>query len=257
MKLEGKVAVITGGARGIGKASALAMAREGADIGICDLLESEGRETVEEIEALGRRASFTPANVAQRADCERFFDDVRRTLGRVDILLNNAATSVRKPLLELEVADVEKTWGPTLWSVFHCSQLAARQMVSQGDGGSIISISSVQGVRPYPLSTAYNGAKAAVIHMSRTWAAELAQYEIRVNTIEPGWIDTPGERTHASEEEIQSLGAQLPFKRLGRPEEIAGLVVFLASDKDSSYVTGSSLRMDGGFILPRMTKLEQ
>lgn len=257
MKLEGKVAVITGGARGIGKASALAMAREGADIGICDLLASEGRETVEEIEALGRRAWFTQANVAQRADCERFFDEARQQLGRVDILLNNAATSVRKPLIELEVADVEKTWGPTLWSVFHCSQLAARLMVKQGDGGSIISISSVQGVRPYPLSSAYNGAKAAVIHMSRTWAAELAQYRIRVNTIEPGWIDTPGERQYASEEEIQALAAQLPLKRLGRPEEIAGLVVFLASDKDAGYVTGSSLRMDGGFILPRMTKLEE
>ncbi len=257
MKLEGKVAVITGGARGIGKASALAMAREGADIGICDLLASEGRETVEEIEALDRRAWFTQANVAQRADCERFFNETQQHLGRVDILLNNAAASVRKPLVELEVADVEKTWGPTLWSVFHCSQLAARVMIEQGDGGSIISISSVQGVRPYPLSTAYNGAKAAVIHMSRTWAVELAQYRIRVNTIEPGWIDTPGERKVASEEEIQALAAQLPFKRLGRPEEIAGLVVFLASDKDSGYVTGSSLRMDGGFILPRMTKLEE
>ena len=110
-------------------------------------------------------------------------------------------------------------------------------MVKQGKGGSIISISSVQGVRPYPLSTAYNGAKAAVIHMSRTWAAELAQYGIRVNTIEPGWIDTPGEREYASDEEIQSLAAQLPLKRLGTPEEIAGLVVFLASDKDSGYVT--------------------
>jgi len=257
MKLEGKVAVITGGARGIGKASALAMAREGADIALCDLLEPDGKETVAEIEALGRRATFTQADVGKRADCERFFDDAQRTLGRVDILLNNAATSVRKPLIELTVADVEKTWGPTLWSVFHCSQLAARRMVEQGEGGSIISISSVQGVRPYPLSTAYNGAKAAVIHMSRTWAAELAQYSIRVNTIEPGWIDTPGEREHADEEEIQSLAAQLPFKRLGTPEEIAGLVVFLASDKDSGYMTGSSLRMDGGFILPRMTKLEQ
>ena len=256
MKLLDKVAAVTGGARGIGKASALAMAREGADIAITDLLESEGAQTVSEIEALGRKATFTQADVGKRADCERFFDDVIGKLGRVDILLNNAATSVRKPFVELEVADVEKTWGPTLWSVFHCSQLAARQMIKQGDGGSIISISSIQGVRPYPFSTAYNGAKAAVIHMSRTWAVELAQYGIRVNTIEPGWIDTPGERDHASEEEIQSLGAQLPFGRLGKPEEIAGLVVFLASEQDAAYVTGSSLRMDGGFMLPSMTKLE-
>ena len=256
MKLSGKVALVTGGARGIGKASALAMAREGADIAITDLLEREGAETVSEIEALGRKAFFARADVGKRADCERFFEGAVAQLGRVDILLNNAATSIRKPLVELEVADVEKTWGPTLWSVFHCSQLAARQMIKQGDGGSIISISSIQGVRPYPFSTAYNGAKAAVIHMSRTWAVELAQYGIRVNTIEPGWIDTPGERDHATEEEIQTLGAKLPFGRLGTPEEIAGLVVFLASEKDAGYVTGSSMRMDGGFMLPPLTKLE-
>ena len=256
VKLSGKTAVITGGARGIGKASALALAKEGADIAFADLLESEAAETVSEIEALGRRAVFTRADVGKRADCERLFADAIGTLGRVDILLNNAAASVRKLLIDMEVSDVEKTWGPTLWSVFHCSQLAARQMIAQGDGGSIISISSVQGVRPYALSTAYNGAKAAVIHMSRTWAVELAQHGIRVNTIEPGWIDTPGERKHADEDEIRTLGAKLPFKRLGKPEEIAGLVVFLASDEDAGYVTGSSLRMDGGFILPRMTKLE-
>ncbi len=255
-KLSGKVALVTGGARGIGKASALAMASEGADIAITDLLGDQGAATVSEIEALGRRAVFTQADVGKRADCERFFEDAIAKLGRVDILLNNAATSIRKPLVELEVADVERTWGPTLWSVFHCSQLAARQMIKQGDGGSIISISSIQGVRPYPFSTAYNGAKAAVIHMSRTWAVELAQYGIRVNTIEPGWIDTPGERDHATEEEIETLGAKLPFGRLGTPEEIAGLVVFLASEKDAGYVTGSSLRMDGGFMLPPLTKLE-
>jgi glucose 1-dehydrogenase len=255
MKLEGKVALVTGGARGIGKASALAMAREGADIGICDLLEKEGNETVAEIEALGRRAVLTLGDVGRRADCERFFEDVLAKLGRVDILLNNAAYSIRKSLLELKIEDVKKTWGPTLWAVFHCSQLAARQMVKQGEGGSIISISSVHAVRAYALSTAYNGAKAAVIHMSRTWAAELAPHNVRVNTIEPGWIDTPGERLYASEEEIRAAGEQLPLKRLGQPEDIARAVLFLASEEDSSYVTGSSFRIDGGYILPRPFKL--
>ena len=255
MKLEGKVAVVTGGARGIGKASALAMAREGADVAICDLLEEEGLATIAEIEALGRRGLLSIGDVGRRADDERFFEEALAKLGRVDILLNNAATSVRKSLVDLTVEDVEKTWGPTLWSVFHCSQLAARQMIKQGDGGSIISISSVHGVRPYGLSTAHNGAKAAVIHMSRTWAAELAPHRIRVNTIEPGWIDTPGERIYASEEEIQDAAQQLPLKRLGQPEDIAQAVLFLASEEDSSYVTGSSFRIDGGYILPRAFKL--
>ena len=255
MKLEGKVAVVTGGARGIGKASALAMAREGADVAICDLLEQEGRATLAEIESLGRRALLYVGDVAKREDDERLLEETVAQLGRVDVLLNNAASSVRKPLVDLTVEDVEKTWGPTLWSVFHCSQLAARQMIKQGEGGSIISISSVHAVRPYAFSTAYNGAKAAVIHMSRTWAAELAHHRIRVNTIEPGWIDTPGERMYASEEEIQAAAEQLPLKRLGRPEDIAQAVIFLASDADSSYVTGSSFRIDGGYILPRPFKL--
>ena len=255
MKLEGKVAVVTGGARGIGKASALAMAREGADVAICDLLEEEGRATIGEIEALGRRGLLCVGDVGKRAADERFFEETVAALGRVDVLLNNAAASVRKALVDLTVEDVTKTWGPTLWSVFHCSQLAARQMIKQGEGGSIISISSVHGVRPYGLSTAYNGAKAAVIHMSRTWAAELAPHGIRVNTIEPGWIDTPGERMYASEEEIRAAGEQLPLKRLGRPEDIAEAVLFLACDENSSYVTGSSFRIDGGFILPRPFKL--
>ena len=256
MKLEGKVAVVTGGARGIGKAAALAMAREGASIAIGDLLEDEGRKTVLEIEALGRGALLVVGDVGGRAGAERLFEETVAKLGRVDILLNNCARSVRKPLLELTVDDVKATWGPTLWSVFHCSQLAARQMVGQGGGGSIISISSVHAVRAYPGSTAYNGAKAAVIHMSRTWATELAEHGIRVNTIEPGWIDTPGERVHATEEEIQAAAAKLPLKRLGTPEDIARAVVFLASEEDSSYVTGSSFRIDGGYILPRPGKLE-
>lgn len=123
-------------------------------------------------------------------------------------------------------------------------------MVSQGQGGSIIVISSVHASRPYPLATEYNAAKAAVNQMAATWAAELARHRIRVNVIEPGWIDTPGEREFYSEEQIRQMGAKLPLGRLGKPEEIARGVLFLASEEDSSYVTGSCLRIDGGFVLP-------
>jgi glucose 1-dehydrogenase len=257
MKLAGKVAAVTGGARGIGRASALAMAREGADVAILDRIEEEGRKTAAEIEALGRRGLLVAGDVSRRADDERFIRETVAKLGRLDVLLNNAAYSIRKPLLDLEVEDVEQTWAVTLWGVFHCTQLAARQMVRQGQGGSIISISSVHAVRPYALSTAYNGAKAAVSHMSRTWALEPAPHRIRVNTIEPGWIDTPGERQFLSEEKLQEEGSKLLMGRLGRAEEIAKAVVFLASEEDSSYVTGSAFRIDGGYVLPRVPMLRE
>src|SRR5262249_24515871 len=157
----------------------------------------------------------------------QMIDECARQLGRVDILVNNAAVGVRKPFLEMEVADVERMWAVMLWGVFHCSQLAARQMVKQGEGGSIIMISSVHAYRPYPLSTAYNGAKAAINHMAYTWAVELARYKIRVNVLEPGWIDTPGEREFCSEEQMREEEKKLLLGRTGKPEEIAKGVLFL------------------------------
>ena len=121
-------------------------------------------------------------------------------------------------------------------------------MISQGSGGNIVVISSVLAHIPYVESSPYNGAKAAVNQMARTWALELAPHRIRVNTIEPGWIDTPGERAFATEEQLREEGAKLPLGRLGRPEEIAKAVAFLVSD-DAAYITGSTLRVDGAITL--------
>jgi glucose 1-dehydrogenase len=251
MKLKGKVAIVTGAARGIGRATALELARQGADVTVNDVNHiEEAREVVSEIEKMGRRASFFQGDVADRLLDQQLIEETTEALGRLDILVNNAAYSIRKPFLELEVKDVEKTWAVILWGVFHCSQLAARQMVKQGQGGSIVMISSVHAYRPYPNSTAYNAAKAAVNHMAFTWAVELAEYRIRVNVIEPGWIDTPGERKHFTEDEIQERGKKLLMGRLGRAEEIAKGVAFLAAEQDSAYVTGTCLRIDGGFVLP-------
>jgi glucose 1-dehydrogenase len=148
----------------------------------------------------------------------------------------------------MEVSDAAAVWSSSLWSVFHCSQVAARQMRDRNRGGNIVCISSVHGSRPYAGSSAYNAAKAAVNHMVCTWASELAPLRIRVNVIEPGWIDTPGERTFASEEEIQAKASLLPFGRLGSPEEIASAVAFLVSDY-ATYITGACLRVDGGYLL--------
>jgi len=137
-----------------------------------------------------------------------------------------------------------------LWGTFHCSQFAARQMAASGRGGSIVMISSVHAERAFPRSTSYNGAKAAVNQMALTWAAELAPHRIRVNVIEPGWTDTPGERTFYTEEQIREEGARLPLGRLGTPAEIARAARFLVSP-DASYITGAILRVDGGIVLPK------
>ena len=160
MKLEGQLAVITGAARGIGAATAAELARHGADIAFCDIRPREqAADTIHRIEELGRRALFFHANVSDRSAVEHMFQETVAQLGCVDILVNNAATSVRNPLLNLEVSDVQQVWDVVLWGTFHCSQLAARQMVAHGSGGNIVMISSVHAYRPFPRSTAYNGAK--------------------------------------------------------------------------------------------------
>jgi glucose 1-dehydrogenase len=242
-----RVALVTGAARGIGQAAAIELARHGCDIAVCDIA-AEAEDTLAAIRECGRRAIFLRTDVSDRVAVEGMFDRITDEFGRIDILVNNAAMNIRKPLIDLEVADVEKVWGVALWGVFHCSQLAARQMVRQASG-CILIISSVHAERAFPNSTAYNGAKAAVNHMALTWAAELAAHGIRVNVIEPGWIDTPGERATFSAKEIEERGSTLPLRRLGKPEEIAAAVRFLASD-DASYVTGSCMRVDGGILLP-------
>jgi len=223
--LKGKTAVVTGAARGIGAAIAVELATHGADLVMCDVASREAAaRTIETIANLGRPPIYFQGDVGNRAQMEALFEN-----GRVDILVNNAARSIRKPLLELEVADVERVWAVALWGVFHCSQLAARRMVAQGTGGSIVVISSVHAVRAFPLSTAYNGAKAAVNHMACKWAAELASARIRVNIEEPGWIDTPGERTFHSEDQIREEGRKLPVN------------------------AANSIRMFGGWILQIQT----
>jgi glucose 1-dehydrogenase len=209
----------------------------------------EADEVVAEIEGLGRRAFPFQCDVSDRGQVERMVAATLERFGRVDILINNAYTSIRKPFLDLEPEDVEKTWAVTLWGVFHASQLCARQMVRQGQGGKIVNISSVHAFIPFPGSTSYNTAKAGINHMGHTIAAELIGHRINVNTIEPGWIDTPGERQYATEEEIQAEGKKLPWGRLGTIEDIGQAAAFLCSPA-ADYITGAVLRVDGGFWLP-------
>ena len=247
--LANKVAVVTGGARGIGAATAVELARCGADVAICDMRpETEAEDVLRQIRDFGSRALFCQGDVADRAAMERTIEDTVNRLGRVHIMVNNAAQNIRKPLLELDTADVKRVFNTIVFGAFHCSQLAARRMVEQGEGGNIVTISSVHAFRPFPNCGPYNGAKAAVNQMAATWANELARYGIRVNVIEPGWIDTPGEHDFYSEEELREAAQALPFRRLGKPSEIAAAVRFLVSG-DGSYITGAVLRVDGGIVL--------
>lgn len=248
--LAGKVALVTGAKQGIGKGCALELARAGADVAVNDLSDAHAAgQVAEEIRSMGRRAAVTLADVSNRQAVEAMIEEAVRQLGRLDILVANAAFSMRKPFLELTPKDMEDTLAVTLWGVFHSCQLAARQMVSQNQGGSIVVISSVHALLPIRNALPYNTAKAGVNHMARSMANELVPYRIRVNAIEPGWTDTPGERKFMSEEEIRSRGKLLPFGRMATPEEIGKGAAFLASD-DAGYITGSILRIDGGFVFP-------
>lgn len=250
MKLKDKVAIVTGASRGIGRAVAIELAAQGADVAVNYARHGgEAEEVAEAIRRLGRRAILCQADVGDRAQDERMLQDTLKAFGRVDIMVSNAAYSIRKPFLELTPEDVEKTWSVSLWGVFHTCQLAARQMVKQGAGGNIVVVSSVHAGRPYPNSTSYNAAKAAVNQMAFTWAGELIQYGIRVNVVEPGWTDTPGERNYNTEEQLREGGKLVPIGRLARSEEVAKGVAFLVSDVDASYIVGSCLRIDGGFVL--------
>lgn len=249
LPLEGKIALVTGTARGIGRATALELARRGANIVLDDFTHLEEVHLVaEEVEALGREALVCEADVSSRAAMERLFDAALARFGRLDIVVANAARNVRKPLLELTVDDVAATWDVSLWGVFHACQLGARQMVKQGGGGAIVIVSSVHSFRPYAGASAYNGAKAAVNQMAATWALELSPHRIRVNVLEPGWTDTPGERAYFTEQQLAEGAGQVPLGRLAEPDEMAKAVAFLASD-EASYITGSVLRADGGWAL--------
>jgi len=248
-RLLNKVALVTGASRGIGRGTALCLAAEGADIVVTYRSHpEEAREVADAIEALGRRAWLCQADVADRDAVAALLAGAVEHFGRIDIAVANAAQSIRELVIEAQWEHVLRTIQVSQFGVFHTCQMAAQQMVKQGRGGKIVIISSVLEEIAVPTSAAYNMAKAAINHLGRTMATELAPHHINVNMIDPGWIDTPGERAFATEEEIRAGAQRILWGRLGTAEDIGKAVAFLASD-EADYVTGSTLRVDGGFVL--------
>ncbi len=245
MQLQGQVALITGAGRGIGKAMALRLARDGADIAIFDLNDEWARTTAEDIQQLGRRAFHTTADVSDYDQVQTAVGRVIESLGKIDILVNNAGMGQGQRFLEITKENWERHLNIHLSGSFFCAQAAGRDMVKR-NYGRIINIASVAGMMG-PISMApYGAAKAGIIGLTRAAALDLADYGITVNAIAPGPIDT--ELLHTwPEEALKERAQHLPIARFGQPEEIAHMAAFLASP-DSSFITGAVMVVDGGSV---------
>ena len=250
MKLAGKVALVTGASAGIGRATALALAQQGADIAINYLTYPEPAEALAgAIRNLGRKALLFPVDVSNQPAVEAMVERIASELGRLDIFVSSAVYSDREPFVTANLEGFRRTIDVTMWGTFYGLRASARQMIKQGQGGNVVLVSSAQARVAHPSCMAYNMAKAAIDQMGRTAALELAPHRIRVNIIYPGWTDTPGERKFFSEEVLRQRSAALPAGRLAQPEEIARGILFLV-DPASDYITGSTLCIDGGSQLP-------
>ena len=244
-----KIALVTGGGRGIGKGCAIELAKTGIQIVLNDKPGSEDlAKTAEEIRELGVSCTPIEADVFTRNGCESLFSSALNSVGTIDILVSNPAINQRRPFLEYDPDMFERVLSCTLSSGFHMGQLTARHLVERGQPGKMVFISSVHAHEPYAGAIAYNAAKAGLNHMARTMAVELLSHRINVNVIEPGWIHTPGEEATFGKELIAEQGPKLPLGRIGTPADIGKTVAFLCSDA-ADYITGSILRVDGGYVI--------
>lgn len=247
---SGKTALVTGASMGIGRATAIALGRAGANVTVnYRSHEEQAAEVVNEIQQSGGQAIKIQADVADQQAVEQMVARTVDQFGRLDVAVSNAAFSDREPFYEADMDGFRRTVDVTMWGAFYLLRAAARQMIRQGDGGAIAMVSSPHAFIAAPRSMAYNMSKAALEHMSKTAAIELAEFRIRVNMIQPGWTDTPGERKFASEETLQKAAPKIPLGRLGTSEEMAEGILFLC-DAKNQYITGATLLIDGGISLP-------
>jgi len=246
MRLRGRVAAITGGALGIGRATARLFAAEGALVVLGDVQVDAAEGVAEEIVQRGGRALAVGVDVGDAAQVQAFVERTVDEFGRLDVMFANAGIAHSAPFLEHAEAQWHRVLRVNLTGVFLCCQLAARQMVTQGGRGRIITTASINGFRGVENLVGYNVAKAGVIEMTKTMAVELAQHGITVNAIAPAQIDTRLTRGFSDDAKARRV-ARIPMGRYGDVDEVAKAALFLASD-DASYVTGHTLAVDGGYL---------
>jgi len=244
--LGGRIAIVTGAACGIGRAVATRLAEDGAHVVFADIDQAAAADSVAALdEILQPRAEALAVDVADPRSVEGMVDHVARTHGRLDILVANAGIMDRMPFLDMTPEFWDRVHGINLRGAFLCCQAAARQMVAQGEGGRIVTVASNSGIFGGRGRAAYGASKAGLINLTQTMAIELAEHGITVNAVAPGPTKTG---PHMPEEPWPSVKARMPLGRFGRPEEIAAVAAFLASD-EASFVTGHSYAADGGFTI--------
>lgn len=247
MKLKDKVAIITGGANGIGRTTALTFSREGAKVVVADMNEAAGMEAVAAITQSGGVSYFERVNVANAEEVQRLVDQSLQTYGRLDILINNAGITADARLVKMELKQWQRVIEVNLKGVFLCSQAAARVMETQATGGVILNAASVVALYGNFGQTNYAAAKAGVIAMTKTWARELGRKNIRVNAVAPGFIATDMIKT-IPEKVIAMVKEKTPLGRMGEPQDIANAYLFLASE-EAAFITGAVISVDGGLVL--------
>jgi 3-oxoacyl-[acyl-carrier protein] reductase len=246
VELSGKVALVTGAAQGIGKAIAMLLARNGADVVVSDINLEKAQETTNEIQGMGRRSFAIKVNVADLKDVERMVEAIVEQFGRIDILVNNAGITRDRLILRMTEEDWDAVLDVNLKGTFNCTKAAIRYMSKQ-KSGKIVSIASVSGEMGNPGQANYAASKAGVIGFTKTIAREFAGRGINVNAIAPGYIQTP--MTDAVPEKAkEELKRMIPMERLGKPEDVAQAVLFLVSE-NSSYITGQVLNVNGGIYM--------
>jgi len=245
MRLNGKVAAVTGAGQGIGRAVVLALAREGAAVLVSDVDLQMAQETAREIESQGGRAVSLKVDVTERQDAEELTATAVREFGCLDILVNNAGVYPSAPIIEIKEAEWDLVMAINLKGAFLCSQAAVRQMMVQRDG-VIVNVSSVDAKTRTRGNAHYAAAKAGVISFTRTLACEAAPYGIRVNAVAPGWIGT--ETLLKKSDRWQQAVEEIPVGRLGTPEDVAEAVLFLTSSA-AGYITGEVLDVNGGMVM--------
>ena len=246
MDLEGKVALVTGGAQGIGQVTALHLASKGADVAVSDINREGALKTAKEIEGLGRRGLALEGDVSNPADAEITVAKTVEQLGGIDILVNNAGITRDKLLLRMTEEDWDAVLNVNLKGTFNCTKAAIKHMVKR-KSGRVVNIASVVGEMGNAGQANYAASKAGIIGLTKSIAREYAQRGINVNAIAPGYIETP--MTEALSEKVkEELKAGIPMARLGTPSDVAKAVYFLVSDA-SSYITGQVLNVNGGIYM--------